>query len=380
MKRKLRLLFVIRALTIGGSERQVAQLCAGLAQRGHTVTLITYYGGGIFSDLLKGTTVMSCCLGKKGRWDIQALWRLRCQIHQVMPDVIYTFLPAANALLAAMRPLLPFHRLVWGVRASNPDLTRYDNLTRCIFAAESGLSSIPSLIIANSEAGRRHAVERGFPPQRLKVVPNGIDISKFRPADSGHREAARRSFGIAPDVLTIGVIARLDPMKDFATFLQAMSRISSDREINAVIAGPVADRERGLLEELASNLGIKKNLRWLGAISDMAKVYAAVDVVCLPSAFGEGFPNVLGEAMACGLPCIATDVGDCRSILGKYGTIVPPRDPEILSEALMHTFTLRNQSSLREKLRERVIEHYGLARMVSKTEELLLLARVGTFE
>jgi glycosyltransferase involved in cell wall biosynthesis len=377
--RPLRLLLLSRALTIGGSERQLVQLAAGLSERGHVTTLSTFYGGDAFLESLVGTRVALCSFGKRGRWDLRRfLLRVRSEIHRLKPDVIYTFLPPANVAIAAMRTFLPRHGLIWGVRASNLDLARYDALSRLVINVERRLSGVPDVIIANSEAGRRHAVAQGFPARRLQVVPNGIDTSRFRPFDLERRRAARVALDLPSDTLTIGIVARLDPMKDLENFFQALSRVTAQRKVSAVIAGPPVGAGRRLLEEIVANLGIAGHLRWLGPVRDVRQVYAALDLLCLPSAFGEGFPNVLGEAMACGLPCVVTDVGDCRSILGESGMVVPPSNPEALAQALLsasdHTTTTTDRHLI-QRLRQRVIDHYSVERMITRTEELLLCAR-----
>jgi glycosyltransferase involved in cell wall biosynthesis len=363
-----------RALTIGGAERQFAQLAAGLAGRGHAVTLATFYQGDAFAANLAETGVRFVSLGKRGRWDVLPfLRRLRAEVAHLAPDVVYSFLTPANLLTAALR-FLP-HRLVWGFRASDLELRHYDPVFRLATGLERRLAGTADLVITNSEAARRDALARGLAARRLEVVPNGIDVAAFRPFAPAARRAARAALGLDGGGPVIGMVARLDPMKDHETFLHALSRLP-DRGVRAVIAGAPAGPERARLEAIAAGLGLDGRVRWLGPVDDVRDVYAALDVLCLSSAFGEGFPNVLGEAMACGLPCVATDVGDCRAILDGLGTVTPPRDPDSLADALLAACTrARREPGLPERLRARVLERYSLAHMVGRTEDLLLRLR-----
>ena len=371
--RPLRLVLLGRALTIGGAERQFAQLAAGLAGRGHAVTLATFYDGDAFAANLAGRVTL-LPLGKRGRWDgLPFLRRVRAEIARLRPDVIYSFLTPANLLTAALRPLLPRHKLVWGFRASDLDLAHYDPVFRVATGLERRLSGAADLIVANSEAARRDGLARGLPGRRLEVVPNGIDTAAFRPFAPSARRAARAALGLDGEAPVIGMVARLDPMKDHETFLGALQRLP-ERGIRAVIAGPPPGPARARLEALAAGLGLGEGVRWLGPVADVREVYAALDVLCLPSAFGEGFPNVLGEAMACGLPCVATDVGDCRAILDGLGPVAPPRDPDALAAALVAACASRDPG-LPARLRARIVERYSLARMVGRTEDLLLALR-----
>jgi glycosyltransferase involved in cell wall biosynthesis len=360
-----------RALTIGGAERQFAQLAAGLAGRGHAVTLATFYQGDAFAANLAETGVRFISLGKRGRWDVLPfLRRLRAEVAHLAPDVVYSFLTPANLLTAALR-FLP-HKLVWGFRASDLELRHYDPVFRVATGLERRLAGTADLVITNSEAARRDALARGLAARRLEVVPNGIDVAAFRPFAPPARRAARAALGLDGDGPVIGMVARLDPMKDHETFLRALRRLP-ERHV-AVVAGPPAGPGRARLEAHAAALGLAARLRWLGPVADVREVYAALDVLCLPSAFGEGFPNVLGEAMACGLPCVATDVGDCRAILDGLGPVAPPRDPDALAAALVAACASRDPG-LPARLRARIVERYSLARMVGRTEDLLLALR-----
>ena len=176
----MRIAFLIRSLGNGGAERQLVSLATGLVARGHHVAVITFYCGGFHEGDLRGGGVTLMSLEKKGRWDLAgAALRLLQILRGERYDVLHSYLTGANILAAIVSPFLPRTELVWGVRASNMDLSKYDRTTRLSAVAERLLSRSARLIIANSLAGMNHAVGRGFPADRCVVIHNGIDHRRF---------------------------------------------------------------------------------------------------------------------------------------------------------------------------------------------------------
>jgi glycosyltransferase involved in cell wall biosynthesis len=182
---------------------------------------------------------------------------------------------------------------------------------------------------------------------------NGIDTAALALTTPDARARARASLALQADEVAVGMIARLDPMKDHPTFLRAMAQVAANRRTRAVLAGPPDGPARKRLEALAAELGIADRLLWLGPVARVENLYPALDVVCLPSAYGEGLPNVIGEAMACGIPCVATDVGDCRVLLDGFGSVVAPGSPRA-GGAVLSAIEARNRDpELPHRLRAR---------------------------
>jgi glycosyltransferase involved in cell wall biosynthesis len=367
----MKILFFIRSLVVGGSQRQLVMLAEGLRQRGHDVLTAVLYTGGEIDGAAGATRIAA--LGKSGRWDmVGPLVRLRRLIRNERPDVIYAFQPTQTALAALLRPRRPPPRLVFGIRGAGIEARRYDALTALTYRLEALLAYRADLVIANSAAGRDDAIARGLPAERIAVVANGIDSEAMRPdADAGR--AQRRAWGIGAGAFVVGCVARLDPMKDHAGFLAAAARFAAGApDVRFVCAGdgPAAYREE--LAARARGLGIADQVIWAGEVADVKAAYNAFDILTLPSAFGEGFPNVIGEAMACGVPVASTDVGDAGAIIGGLGEVVPPRQPELLSAAWERLRgRLAREPGLRDAVRARMAADYGVAAMVGKTEALL---------
>lgn len=372
----MRIVLLTRQLGIGGAERQMAHLANGLAAAGHEVTVLSFYPGGALVDQLDQGRVRLICLGKHSRWDLLGFAvRFLSTLRALNPTLIYSFLTVPN-LFAALGGATVARRaaVVWGIRGTGLEFAQYDWLARLSAAMERRLAWRADLFITNATSGADWLRAMGFAPARIAVVANGIDTAALHPPTPAERQAARDALGFAAEDVVVAVVARIDPMKDHATFLEGFAAAAAVRPaLRALLAGDGPPALVASLRDRATRLGMAGRITWLGAVRDTAGVYRAADLLCQPSAFGEGFPNVIGEAMASGLPCIATRVGDAEQILGPLGTLIPPRDPAALARALCEAVDQRATFAAHGlEARERVVQRFGLARMVATTEALLL--------
>jgi len=362
----------IPSLALGGAERQFADLACGLAAHGHEVLAVTLGRGGPLAEALGGARLVE--LGKASRLDnLRVLVALAGLLRREKPQAHYAFLPSCCVPGALLRPLFPATKLVMGVRASGVDAAGLGCAGRALLWLEARLSARADLVIANSQAGSRHCLERGFPPARTLVVENGIDTLRLRP-DKALGAALRREWGVGEGQPLIGLAARLDPLKDHPTFLEAAALLAAQRpEARFVCVGGGPDGYARSLRERAQLLGLGQRLVWAGERGDMPAVYNALDLLCL-SSVAEGFPNVLGEAMSCGTPCVSTDAGDAAQVLGQTGAVAAPGDARGLAAGLesMLERLEREGQALRNSCRERVVARFSTGRMVAATEGLLL--------
>jgi glycosyltransferase involved in cell wall biosynthesis len=246
-------------------------------------------------------------------------------------------------------------RLLWNLRASDLVDPRY----RRIIGWTARFSHAPELIIANSEAGVRAHIGFGYRPRRIEVVPNGIDVDRFRP-EPALRARLRANFGIPPEQVVVAHVARVDPMKDHQGFLAAIAAVP---HVTAFLVGDGTER-----------LPLPGNVRALGRRMDIDRLYPVADIVVSSSAFGEGFSNVVAEGMSAGLVPIATDVGDSRLIVGDTGRIVPPRDPALLATAIEAEAALPHEARAARGLaaRRRIVERYTIERAVAAYADIYL--------
>jgi glycosyltransferase involved in cell wall biosynthesis len=374
----MKILLFIRSLDVGGAQRQLTLLARGLAQRGHDVAVAVLYSGTATERMLAQAGVRIIPLDKRGRWDMSPLWRLWRVFRAERADVVYAFLTTQTTLAALLVPRAT-SRLVFGVRSAAMELDNYDTLSGLTFRLEALLSRRADLIIVNAQAGVADAVARGLPSDRIAVVANGIDTDAMQPdLKAGH--AQRTAWGIDDRAFVIGMVARLDPMKDHRNFIAAAAtflNVHPDVRFVCVGDGPATYRRE--LAALAQSQGLTDRLLWAGEATDLRAVYGALDMATLSSAYGEAFPNVIGEAMACGVPVVATSVGDSAAIIGEYGEVVPPRQSEALSAAWMRLRKRleRDGERLKSDVRSRIATHYDVNAMVTRSERLLAALCAG---
>lgn len=365
-----RVLVVVRMLSVGGAERQAAALVSALHERGQAARLVCFYGGGPLEPPLRDAGVDVRDVGKRHRWDVLGFaWRLVREVRGFRPTVVYGFLNGPNLVLAALRPFWWRTLVVWGIRSTNMDLAAEERFVGTMYRLENVLAPLADAVICNSWAGRDDALERGLRADHVHVVANGIDVERFRPNASGRREV-RAAWGIAPGAELIGAVGRLHPMKDLPTFVRAAAEVLRDRPgCRAVVVGPDPDGMGAELAALAGDLGIGDRLVVEPARSDVAEVMSAFDVLVSSSRYGEGFSNVLAEAMACGTSVVASDVGDARLVVGDVGRVVPSGDAAALARAIALELDARSAdpSGAADRVRGRIIERFGVDRMVDDT-------------
>jgi glycosyltransferase involved in cell wall biosynthesis len=357
----LSVFILIRSLNVGGAERQVCVLARALHQQGYKVTVGLFYAGGILEQKLRDEGVVIYPLHKKGRWDLIGwFWRYLKAIRDVNPDVIYSFLTTSN-IVAIMGRLFIQKPVVWGIRASNMNLENYDWLAKLTAWMEKKLSRFVKVIIFNANVSRQHCQSLGYCLNNVVVIPNGIDTNIFKPEPASKKLATRNDLAIPADALVVGMLARVDPMKDYETFLDA-ARVLSFKYENVYFV------TAGIDTDTAPWQALPPRFSRLGRWEDVPALLNALDIMVLSSAYGEGFPNVIGEAMACGIPTIATDVGDAAYIIGDQGIIIPPRNPKSLIQAI--EALIQNPPS-KEAIRNRIITHFDVPQMVNKTIQTL---------
>lgn len=368
-----RIILLARKLNQGGAERQLVALAKGLKGLGHDVHAVLFYAGGAFDAELAAAGVPVHFVGKRGRWDAFGfLIRLAMILRRLRPTTIYSFLDLPNILAALLRPAIGHPRLVWSIRAAGMEMRHYDWLSRLMPRLEAVLSRSADVIVANSRAGKEWAINRGFPSGRMIVIENGIDTERFR-YDAAGRERVRKEWGIGAGETAIGLVARLDVMKDHRNFLQACALLASRRnDLRFVCVGGGKAEMREDLEAFARHVGIAERVIWSGPRADMEAVYSALDIVTSSSSFGEGFSNAIAEAMACERPCVVTNVGDSARIVGEVGEVVPPRDADALADAMARMLErIENNPDLRRQARARIVDEFSVGRMVSRTEQVL---------
>lgn len=299
--------------------------------------------------------------------------RLARWLREDQPDLISTWMYHADLIGGIAARLAGGIPVVWGIRQSDLNHEGNSHLTYLTVKICGSLSRwLPAKIICNSEAGRKFHVELGYASEKMVVIPNGYDLGTFRP-DSAARETIRKELQLSNEVPIVGLMARFHPQKDHPNFVLAASLLHQDRpDVHFVLCGHGMDWENTKLTKWIEEAGIRSRFHLLGLRNDVPKLIAALDIACMSSSFGEGFPNVVSEAMCCEVPCVVTDVGDAAYIVGNTGRVVEPRNPNALAKALLELIELgpEGRSQLGIAARQRISEHFDLPKVVKQYESL----------
>jgi glycosyltransferase involved in cell wall biosynthesis len=369
------LLLVIGAASGGGTERQFLLLARELMGLGKRVTLATLnehsspelaalVEGGLRWEVLAGAE-FSRLRGRPIRRLAalrRAVRRLRHVLEDLRPDCTYSALQLPNLISALAWSGARSGRLVWGLRAvEEPPGLLSSGLSRAL----AQLSPRVDLVIANAEPALDRVRDLGWRPAATAVVANGIDADRFRP-DQVLQAQARKEWGLGPSARAVACVARLTPEKDHPNLLRAVAALRDPRVV-LVLAGAAPAVARRRLETLSTSLGLAGRVRWLGRIEAVSKVYNGADVHALSSR-AEGFPNAVGEAMACACACVSTDVGATRLLSGEAARVVPAGRPEAMAEQiriLLEDDGARRQ--LGQAARQRVLGSFSPAALAVNT-------------
>ncbi len=370
----MKVCFLIRAMDRGGAERQLTNLACDLSKQGVEVSVLTFYSGGVLEETLQRAGVSVQCLEKSGRWNVfGTLISLIKAVRKLRPDVLHGYLPTANLLAVLAKPFIGPTKVILGVRASDINLSQYDGVTAWSYRIERFLSRFADGVISNSHAGAKIYKTR-VQSRKISVIPNGIDTQLFRPG-KGELEPLRENLGLVAGTTLVALVARVDPMKDHKTFLQ-MAEIVHNQQPGVqfvCIAANIDCSATMDLKQLSRELGIEDGVHWVGPFEDMSRVYPTLDIVVLSSICGEGFPNVIAEAMACGVPCVVTDVGDAAIVVGDSGIVVPVRDSDAMatgvSKLLLRVHEERDVLS--SEVRERIFAHFSRAKLLQRSLEFM---------
>ena len=373
---RIRIAFVVTALTLGGAEMMLWKLLSRIDRRRFDVRVIALSERtDTILERFRAIDVPHEILGMRPR--LHASWkllRLAQAFRKHEPDIVQGWLYHANVASTLAATLARIDApVMWNIRGTLPSPEEKNRVSSFIIRLSGLLSSTPAVIVNNSVASAiEHERALGYPAETGLVIANGFDTDTFKPRPEA-RTSVRAELGLPPDAVVVGLVGRYHAMKDHATFIRAAAlTIESHPSIHYLLAGAQVDRDNAQLSDLIRGLGIEKNMHLLGRRHDTERLTAAVDVACSSSAYGEGFPNVIGEAMSCGVPCVVTDVGDSARIVDDTGKVVPPRSPQAFARALIELVDSGSEarSVLGRAARKRIVQNFSLDAITQRYEEL----------
>jgi len=372
--RPLKILHIINDLSIGGAEMMLYRLLYHEREAQLEPSVISLMDRGPLRQRIKelGISVLSPGMSPAVP-SPQSVFRLIRLVRQLKPDLIHGWLYhgslAAQFASAFSGKHIP---AIWSIHYSMYSLGFEKKLTAAAVRLSVPLSRRAAAIVFVSRTSELQHRDLGYSLKKSFVIPNGIDTDEFSPCPDS-RLSLRSELGLPEDALLIGLINRYHPMKDHANFLKAASKLAAKYpQVHFLLAGRGVDHTNSKLMFLIRELALSSRTHLLGERTDIARLTAALDVLSLSSLYGESFPVIVGEAMACGVPCVVTDVGDSGWLIGETGRKVAPGNPEQLANAWEELVLIgpEGRAALGNAARQRVITHFSLPSIADQYRRL----------
>lgn len=369
-----RLVFIVTDLLTGGAEIMLYNLLSSLNRERFDPIVISLMDRGRFGDLIEALSIPVYTVGMKpGIPTPKSTYRLLQIVRKIQPELIQGWMYHGN-VAAQFSSILSLQKIpvLWDIQNSISSLNDEKKMTGAIIKLSAYISKLSRKIIFVSKVSQLQHEALGFDIQEACVIPNGIDTGTFIPSDES-RLSVRAELGLPKETILIGLIARFHPQKDHKNFLEAAALLSKNSSnVHFLLAGQGVETNNQDIHQLIQELGLLNQISLLGERTDIPRLTSALDITSLSSAYGEGFPLAVGEAMSCGVPCVVTDVGDSAWLVGDTGRVVPPRDPEGLCTAWLELIEMGTlaRRELGARARQRIKDNFSLESVVQKYQQV----------
>lgn len=369
----MKIINIITGLNNGGAEAVLYRLCSH--DKSHAHTVISLMDEGKYGPLLEEAGVALHCLNMPvGRVTFSGLYQLFKLIRKLKPDVIQTWMYHADLIGGGVARLAGIKNVFWNIRHTTLESAHSKRSTILVAKLCASLSKmIPKGIICCAEKAVEVHGKIGYDTSKMTVIANGYDLSDLRVIPNSQAQLREEVGDIFP---LIGMVGRFDPQKDHFGMLEAFSivkRAGFPHKL-ALVGRNLNISNVALLDKIIF-LDLKGEVLLLDQRTDIPTIMNSLDLHVLSSSFGEAFPNVLAEAMACGTPCITTDVGDAAFIVGDTGWVVPPKNHEALADEIIIALN-ESQNNLevwaarKIACRKRVVENFSIEKMIKKYHQV----------
>lgn len=369
-----KIIHIITGLNTGGAETMLYKLLSNIDRTKFELKVLSLTDIGSIGKKIEklGISVKALDM-KRGVPDPRFIFRLVAILKKENPDILQTWMYHSDligGIAAKMARNIP---VVWNIRMSNLDPEGSKKTTILTAKACAKLSkTIPKKIICCSEASFKVHSELGYKEEKMIVIPNGFDLDAFKP-DTEARYSVRRELRIPDDAAIIGMVARFDPQKDHKNLINAAGVLcKSNKNIHFILCGDGITNDNKQLAKWIQKYNLQANFHLLGRRADISYITAAFDIASSSSSYGEGFPNVVGEAMSCEVPCVVTNVGDSAYIVGDTGIVVPPKNPLAMAKAWEKLIKLpaEERKILGKLARKRIEDNFEISSVVNQYEVL----------
>lgn len=362
----MKIIHIITSLGDGGAEHTLFKICKYDNLNNHIV--ISLKGKEKYFLLLSKLGIKVYCLNMNFL-SINKFFSLIKLLIVLKPDIVQTWLVHSDFIGGIAARLAGIKNIIWNIRYSKLEIRKAKIITILIIKLLSKLSIfIPKLIVVVSKKAKKFYEKEGYNKEKLIYVPNGYDLSILRP-NKFKKNKFKTKHKIKKDLILIGKVARYDSKKDHSNLLKALSQVKlKNLNFFCILIGKHISKKNDNLVLEIKRLNLSNNIKLLGQHENISEVMNGLDINILSSSYGEGFPNVVAESMACGTPCVVTDVGDAAFIVGKTGWIVPPNNSIKLAKALeeaINQFGTKNWIKKSKMARLRVEKNFDISRMIS---------------
>lgn len=365
----LRVVHIISGLGHGGAETVLHRLVTAPTQAGEHI-VISMGDEGVFGPRLREAGIPVHTLGMHGLTaSIRGLGRMHALLRRLRPDVVQTWMYHADLVGGAVARLAGIPAVSWGIRNSGADLARSSKSSRILAALCAPLSRvIPRVVTACADNAATRHIAWGYDADRMLVIPNGYDLSQWRP-DPAARDMVRKEWAVDENTVVVGCVARWNPLKDHANLIAALGQVMLQRpDVRAVLIGHGMNAGNEELTSLLRQHEVADRVILLDRRDDVPRQMQGLDLHVLSSR-AEGFPNVVAEAMATGVLCVVTDVGDAAYIVDDAGWVVPSQDSRALAQGIGDALQIQGTAEADERIRkgrERVQQLFSLQTMVGR--------------
>ena len=368
----LRVSIVITGLSTGGAEMMLLKLLERIDRSRFSLRVFSLTTLGEIGPRIQALGIPVEAMGMNRHAPSPlAVAALARRLRETKTDLVHTWMYHADLLGSIAARLAGVRTIAWCIRNTDLDRDKSKRATRLVARLNAIVSRwVPTGILCCADAARDVHVAFGYAGDKMEVIPNGFDLSCFRP-DTDARHSVRNELNLPAETPLVGIVGRHDPQKNHAGFLAAAGLLLRSRpDVHFLLVGTGVDAGNRELVAAAHRAGVFDVSHWLGRRDDIPRLMASLDVL-VSSSFSEGFPNVLGEAMACGIACAVTDVGDSAAIVGDTGRIVRSGDMAALAAAMDELLALEPamRAAMGERARLRVEEHFEIGRVVRRYED-----------
>lgn len=366
----MKILYIITGLRSSGAEFMLYKLCLSLAHGKNEISVISLTSVGDLGEKFNeiGIPVLPLGLNKNLLSNIPKFYKLYVQIKRYSPDLVHTWMYHADLIGGLISKIAGVRCIVWCIRNSDLSPIKTKLSTRIVLRICSTLSSfIPTKIVCCSRNAIKIHIQKGYCKDSFVHIPNGFDTNIFKPSSKNHIQL-KNELSIPKSHRLIGVVGRYDPQKNhlgFITCIYKLSKVYND--LSFIFVGDFLDCQNLELVKHINNYNLN-NIYLLGKRDDIPFIMSSLDIFVSPSIYGEAFPNVIGEAMSCGVPCVVTDVGDSSLIIGNCGYTVPPNNSQNLVDAVSILLNLNKEDHTRLSIesRSRITEKYEIVNVSKK--------------